>query len=316
MNRFRQILGFLLILLLVLSVVPMPAFANSPPPAPWYTFELQNPPEGTVYLDLLIRMEETDPHYSRLERENLPAAFGESAQIVTYCEDGFCSYTFHYAGARSRIRLNPDNKVTFFVDSTKVLSAETESAAQRHKEDIECRGTIRLALLDAQGNILQISDDHAITPTGLFSYSVGSFRYDARQDVLEMKTRSNVGIVLLFLLVGIGGMVATCVIEWFVALAFDGIKDYSSLTVATNIVSQLIMRIGQMLLYRLMFLFHEAIAYLAMVAVLEVLVYTGEFLFYSRMMKGISRKQCFSYTVCANTASLLGGLILLLIFVF
>lgn len=316
MNRFRQGFGLLLLLLLVLFALPMPVSANSPPPAPWYTFELQNPPEGTVYMDLLIWIAETDPHYSHLESENLPASFGESAQIVTYCQDGFRSYTFHYAGAKSRIRLNPDNKVTFFVDSTKVLSAEIESVAQQHKEDIENRGTVRLALLDAQGNILQVSDDHAITPTGLFSYSVGSFRYDARQDVLEMKTRSNVGIVLLFLLVGIGGMVATCVIEWFVALAFDGIKDYSSLTVATNIVSQLIMRIGQMLLHRLMFLFHEAIAYLAMVAVLEILVYTGELLFYSRMMKGVSRKRCLAYTVCANTASLLAGLILLLIFVF
>lgn len=307
---------FLIAALLLTAVLPLRASANSPASAPWYTFELRNAPEGTVYMDLLIDLEETDAHYSQLAEENVPKDFTENAEIITYCEDGFRSYTFHYRGARSKIRLDYNNEVTFFIDSTNVYDEEAYTNAERHQEDIESRGKIRLAMLDAQGNILHVSGTLSIIPSGLFSYSLGYFSYDASADTLDIDSESNLMSVLIFLIIGIGGMVTTCVTEWLVALAFAGIKEYSRQIVITNIVSQLIMRIGQMLLLKLMFVFEIILVYLGMVLILEILVYLGEFLLYRRLIKGVSWKRCLAYTVCANTASLLAGFLLLFIFVF
>lgn len=316
MKRFRHICEGLLVLILLISVLPLSASANSPASAPWYTFQLRNAPAGTVYMDLLISLDETEAYYCPLMEENIPKGFAENGEIITYCEDGFRSYTFHYYGARSKIRLNDNNEATFFIDSTNIYNEEAYTNAQLHQDDIASRGKIRLAMLDAQGNILQVSSTLSIVPSGLFSYSLGYFTYDASADFLEIKTSSNFLPILIFILIGIGGIVTTCVTEWLVALSFDGIKEYSRQIVLTNIASQLLMRLGQMLLLKAMYLWDVFLDYLIMVAVLEVLVYFCEFLFYRKLMKSVSWKRCLVYTVCANTASLLAGFLLLIIFIF
>lgn len=316
MKRFRHICEVLLVLILLISVFPLPVSANSPASAPWYTFKVLNEPAGTVYMDLLISLDETETYYCPLVEENIPKGFTEDAEIISYCEDGFRSYTFHYDGARSKIRLNNQDEVTFFIDSTNIYDEEAYTKAELHQDDIESRGKIRLAMLDAQGNILQVSSTLSIVPSGLFSYSLGYFTYDASSDWLDMKTDSNFMAILLFIIIGIGGIVTTCVTEWLVALSFDGIKEYSRQIVLTNIVSQLIMRLGQMLLLKAFYLWDIFVQYLIMVAVLEILVYFCEFLFYRILMKSVSWKRCLAYTVCANTASLLAGFLMLIIFVF
>ena len=78
----RRLITFFLAALLLFSC-PTIAFANSPPPEPWYTFLLTNLPEGTVYVDLLIRLKDTDPMYVDLVTENVPETFAEDADILT-----------------------------------------------------------------------------------------------------------------------------------------------------------------------------------------------------------------------------------------
>ena len=318
MGKYRILVSFLLVLVMIMPCIPVEASANSPASAPWYTFELLNAPAGTVYMDLLISLDDTDACYCPLVEENIPEGFTEDAEIITYREDGFCSYTFHYDGARSKIRLNKDNEATYFIDSTNIYIYDEEAYtnAQLHQDDIERRGKIRLAMLDAQGRILQVSGTLSIVPSGLFSYSLGYFTYDASADWLEMNTGSNFMAILLFVLIGIGGIVTTCVTEWLVALFFDGIKKYARQIIYTNIASQIIMRLGQMLLLKAMYLWEFSPGYLIMVAVLEILVYFCEFLFFRKLMKPVSWKRCLTYTVCANTASLLAGFLLLILFIF
>ena len=316
MTQLRRVCGIVFSLILVAFVFPLLTYANSPPPMPRFVFELLHTPEEAVYMDLLIRMDETDPRYSELEEDNLPNSFSESAEIITYCKDGFISYTFHYRGAISQIRLNEKSEVVFFIDSTRRIYSGDTIIAEDHKQDIENRGEIRLALLDAQGNIVKISRPLSIRPSGLFSYSLGTFHYDASADSLEVDSESNLGAILVFLIVGIGGITLTCFTEWLVALSFDGVRKYSRLTVIVNIVSQLIMRVGQMFLLKVMYVFDIVLVYLGMILLLEIMVYLCEFLLYRRLMKDVSWKRCLAYTVCANTASLISGLLLLSIVLF
>lgn len=302
----RRCAAALLLVLLLAAWFPVTVSANSPPPSPWYTFVVSNLPEGTVYVDLLIRLQETDANYVELE-ENLPGIFSEDADIITYCEDGFRSYTFHYRGARSVILPDQNNCVTFFADSAMIY----EFVSTGHQEDIERRGKIRLAMLDENGNILQVSKPQSLRPKGLLATSTGIFRYDASADKLTVDSYSYFWRILLFLLISAAGIFMTCVIEGFVALFFEWIRNYTKLIRITNIISQLAMRLGQILLLWILPVRNLAVSYFWMVLLLEIPVYVCEFLVYKKHIWEASWQRCLVYTVCANTASALFGLLLL-----
>lgn len=311
MRKRKCFLVFFLTMALMLTVLPVPVSANSPAPSPWYTFFVSDFPKGTVYVDILIQLPKTDPKYQELVSENIPDGFSLDAEIIHYCEDDFRSYTFHYRGARSIIKLDHNNSITLFANSTVIYDEESE--AYDHLEDIEQRGMIRIAMLDAQGNILQISKPQSIRPTGLFSYSLGTFHYNAAQDELIVDSHSNVMGFIVLAFISVIGIIWNGFVEWLIALMFDKIKDYSRLIVLTNVVSQILMRTGQVVLLWVLGTSGIGLSYFWLVIILEILVYLCEYLFYCRKMPDISRQRCLAYTICANTASALSGLLLLMI---
>ena len=309
MRRRNRLPVLFLVILLAFTMLPFSVSANSPAPSPWYTFVISNYPQGTVYVDILIRLTESDPHYRELVTENIPNGFSADAEIIRFCEDDFRSYTFHYRGARSIIKLDSNNSVTLFTSSTMIYDAETE--AYDHMDDVEQRGKVRIAMLDAQGNILQISRPHSIRPSGLFSYSLGRFYYNAERDELIVDSRSNMVSVIVFMVIGLLGLIWTCVVERLIALLYDGIKNYTRLIVKTNVVSQFLMRAGQILLLWLSGRAGYAISYFLLVLALEVIVYLCEYLFYHKKMPDVPWRKCLEYTICANTASAVSGLLLM-----
>ncbi len=313
MRKRNRLPVLFLAFVLALTVLPISVSANSPAPSPWYTFVISDYPQGTVYVDILIKLPESDPQYQELVTENVPDGFPLDAEIICFGENDFRSYTFHYRGARSIIKLDSNNRVTIFASSTTIYDAENE--AYDHMDDVEQRGKVRIAMLDAQGNILQISRPHSIRPSGLFTYSLGTFYYNAVRDELIVDSHSNMLAVIILTIIGLVGMIWTCVIERLVALLFDGIKKYIRLIVLTNMVSQFLMRSGQILLLWLLGRFGQAISYFLLVFVLEVVVYLCEYLFYHKKMPDVPWRKCLEYTVCANTASAVSGLLLMFIFI-
>lgn len=305
--------SLVLMFALIICVCPIPVSANSPAPSPWYTFIIRNFPRGTRYVDILIQLPESDPNYQELVTENVPKSISADAEIIRFCEDDYRSYTFHYRGAQSVIRLNSYHSVTFFTNGNTIYD---ESMIWKHREDIEERGKVRIAMLDEQGNILQISQPLSILPSGLFAYSMGSFFYDAERDELIVDSHTNVMAVIIFLVIGLLGMLWTCIVERVVALAFHEIGRYSGLIVATNVVSQLLMRIGQTVILWLLGRFGQDLSFFWLVFVLEAIVYLCEYLFYHRKMQDVSWQRCLMYTVCANTASAATGLLLMSILFF
>ena len=101
-------------------------------------------------------------------------------------------------------------------------------------------------------------------------------------------------------------IVITCFVEWLVSLAFCLDRRNSRLVIWTNVISQILMWAAYILLCGALKLEH-----IWVVVILEVLIYTGEFLFYRKKMHEVSWLKCLLYTVTANTASLLVGLLIL-----
>ena len=112
--------------------------------------------------------------------------------------------------------------------------------------------------------------------------------------------------VLILGFIVLACIVITCFCEWLVSLLFQLNRRNSRLVIWTNVISQILMWAAYILLCGILKLEH-----LWVVVILEVLIYTGEFLFYRKKMHEVSWLKCLLYTVTANTASLLAGLLIL-----
>lgn len=314
MKGKHRLFALMLTVVLMFSALPVTASANGPAPRPYFEFEFRNLPEGTVYVDMLIYLPETDPNYREMAQEKLPEGFSAESRIITYCEEDYRSYTFHYYDALSRIKPDRNGHVFFFTDGSNYYDGT--SVRYEHEEAVSGRGKIRLAMLDAEGNLLKVSKLLSLRPKGLFAYSLGFFTYDAAEDVLEVDSHSSGLAAVLFLIVGILGIALTCWLERLVSLPFGLKKDYGKLIVRTNIVSQMLMRAAQGLAAYAPLGRGSILPYVFLIILLEILVYLCEFLFYRRRMVTVSWKRCLLYTVTANTVSLLGGLALLYVIFF
>ena len=112
--------------------------------------------------------------------------------------------------------------------------------------------------------------------------------------------------ILFFGFIVLACIVITCFCEWLVSLLFQLNRRNSRLVIWTNVISQILMWAAYILLCGALKLEH-----IWAVVILEVLIYTGEFLFYRKKMHEVSWLKCLFYTVTANTASLLAGLLIL-----
>ncbi len=297
MNNAKRLSVVFLTMILLLGSLPLTASANSPEPTPFYTFYLSNLPAGAEYVDLLIHLPEADEMYTDLNYENIPSSFSPDAQILSYCEDDYRSYTFHYENALSMLRIGGEGYVRYFTNS----ESQWDEAHIRfdHGREIDERGFVKLAILDSQGNILVISQPLDLTNVSKFSYRLGDYYYNCATGELIIRHIENNQldppnhyIVSAFI-----GIVLTCLLEWFVGCVLE-LGHRRWLIIGTNIVSQILMRLAYAALY-----LYSTWSYSAITFALECVVYLGEFLWYRWRMRDTSWKTVLGFTVGANTVS-------------
>jgi len=296
----RIIVPVFLILALMVTFFPVPVSANSPAPSPWFCFFLSNLPKGTKYVDLLTLLPTSDPMYTELNAESIPEGFAEDAEIFAFCEDDYRSYTFHYADAVSEITIDSHDAVYFFADKDYIEDR------YEHMERVSQSGKIRLAMLDASGNILKVSPVLEVRPRDFMTYPTGYFFYDGTTDGFQIDAAGAGFGRVLYAILCFAGMVLTCFVERLVAIPFKLKKQYGRLILLTNVSSQLLMYAGYALLYSMVFW-----KYSVATIVLEILIYLGEYLVYRQKMRDVPKLKSFAYAVAANTASLVIGLTIL-----
>ena len=302
MKKRNRLSLFVLAIALLVGFMPFEASANSPPPAPFYSFQIHNLPENSAYVDILIPFSESDDYYETVNQDLLPDEFSADAEIIYYCKQGFYSYTFHYRDAASVISLDREGFVYFFADEAFVSDWDGE-VRYAHCDDIYERGYIRLAILDKFGNILHVSPTLTLTNRSLFEVLQNEFVYDAESQKFQVERRTSSFGTGLYILISILGTLLTCTLECFVAGVFGLRSVPKGLIFGTNALSQALMYVLYVVLYGVIFWKYKYV-----VILLEIMVYLGEYHWYCRKMHGVSRKRILFYTVTANTASLILGL--------
>ena len=235
--------------------------------------------------------------YTPLITENIPKSFSQDAGILTYCEEDYRSYTFYYRDALSLIRIGSSGYVCFFTDSE--TQWDEVHIRFEHASDIDRRGPVKLVMLDASGNILQISRPLDLTDVSKFSYRLGDFYYDAATGELEIRHIENNQLdpPNHYIVSAVIGILLTCLLEWFVGCVCE-LGHFRWLIVGTNIVSQILMRLAYAAFY-----LYSTWSYSAITLVLEGCVFLGEFLWYRWRMRDTSWKTVLGFTVGANTVS-------------
>ena len=297
MNNAKRLSVVILTMILLLGSLPLTVSANSPEPTPFYTFYLSNLPENAEYVDLLIQLSETDKMYTNLNSENIPGSFSSDAQILSYCEDGYRSYTFHYQNALSMLRIGGEGYVRYFTNS----ESDWDEAHIRfdHGREIDERGFVKLAVLDNQGNILLISQPLDLTNVSKFSYRLGDYYYDCATGelIIERIENNQLDPPNHYIVSAVIGILLTCLLEWFVGCVCK-LGHFRWLILGTNIVSQILMRLAYAAFY-----LYSTWSYSAITLVLEGCVFLGEFLWYRWRMRDTSWKTVLGFTVGANTVS-------------
>ena len=290
---------FIFSLLLLLCSMPVCVSANAPGPAARLVVAFSNLPEGAVYADILIKMDESDINYVAFEPNDYAPDVEAARELVEYCEDGYRSFTFHYRNANSNIALEHFYNEFYCVDfgdasDYNELHTQYEDLRKNYRD-------IKIVLLDQNFNILHVSKETSLPKERDLVVFDGLVYYDAANGSFRVPTRLNLFYIFLWLVVSVLVIGLSVGVEMLIAalLRMKGSKLRQILMV--NLCTQLAMRVLYMLL---------PFAYLVETLILEILVYGTEFCIYKKRFADMSPARIAGYTIIANTVSLLLGVFL------
>jgi hypothetical protein len=108
---------------------------------------------------------------------------------------------------------------------------------------------------------------------------------------------------LLYFFIVFGSLMITLATESLLSLCFPGCGKHTGKVLLANLCSQILMHAA----YGTMVGFFTN--RVPLIVALEAFVYCGEYLFYRKRMKDVSKKEILIFTLSANTLSLLAGLL-------
>lgn len=283
----------MLILFLIVAAFPLRASANGPPPPHSAGVRIENMPENAAYVDILIQIGADDEQYTPYNVDH-GARMGIPAQspIVLYDEDGFASFTFHFAEAS--------------VDEEYGMRFAREN--DQYSMLLDRYHMIKVALIDSEGNVLQVSDSVDLNPSGKSGYFTGTITYDALADTIDAPYHTS-PIAAVFSAFKLVAMVIMILLRMLLS---SGIETLIALPFKLRPVSRVfLVNMGtQLLLY--IFMAVCPLPYVWALVIGEIAVYVSEFFILRRVYKNaitkISTARLAAFVVTANTASLAVGL--------
>ncbi len=290
----------LFLLCLLVCLLPLPTFANSPMPADHLYFCISNKPEEAVYADLLIKIEETDSKYVDFQKSDYGDDPAVIEEITEYSTDGYRSFTVHYKDAVSDVILQQEYDEIWYAYFCKGL--EYEEYLTQYEDVCNNYGNIKIALLNEKYEIIAVSDAVQLPKTSSWTRFYGCVEYDAGENSIYVETYPNPFVKIFYGLFSIIIMLTSISVETLFAFFWFKFKGKQTLIAfIVNLCSQSVMRFLYVLL---------PFTYLIETVVLEILVYSVEFLIYKKTFKHCTTVRILTYTIVANTISLLLGILL------
>lgn len=130
--------------------------------------ESSNIPENAVYLDMLVSMEKDDASYTPCNDDNMKAYSFDTKSIAEYNSEGFVSMSYHYSDVYTvmeiqRIGDGSNARASNAFTLTRISDGSLKQNSTIVFNLIEAKRKLRIAVLDASGNIIQVSEAFDIT---------------------------------------------------------------------------------------------------------------------------------------------------------
>lgn len=148
-------------------------------------------PREAVYMDMLISMDENDKAYTPYNEDNMKQYSFDTKTIAEYNSEGFVSMSYHYKDNFTKMKILYNNKYgyinSFVLD--KCSNGGLVANDTRVHDIISEDRKFRIALLDENGNIIQLSEPFkGNSKRGLLIDYVG---YDVKNNILSLRYEYN-----------------------------------------------------------------------------------------------------------------------------
>lgn len=299
MKNVKKLLLTFIFVVLFSCLFSISAFANSPPIHDYFNLSVSNAPENAMYADLLIKIDETDPKYVEFQEND---DYGDDKEVISeilnYSEDGYRSYTLHYANAGSDIELYDEGDYLY---AEFCIGEDYENFKTQYEDLRENYSTIKIVLLDENYKIIDVSNEREVPQDSDITFFTGYIGYDVSENILDINRYTSPYHIVF------GGFFAIIIIlvsvlsELIVAVLFKIKGSRLFGVVIINFCSQFLMRMLYIVL---------PFTYVIETIILEILVYSAEFVIYKKCFDEMKTAKLLAFTVTANTVSLIAGLLL------
>ena len=170
----------LFLIIVLLFVLPVQSVYAMMKPADTITLDISNIPNDAVYIDVLFNFKNGE-NYTELDKDYVKRCGFDTAELAEYDEDDFVSFSCHYRGG---------NKADMHIKEGKTVFVGEEEFRRFKLND----NSLKLAVLDKNGHILQVSDPVKTDDPENSIYLVGDIKYDVGENRIDPDLFNNSGI--------------------------------------------------------------------------------------------------------------------------
>lgn len=151
-----------------------------------FAVESSGLPDEAVYMDMLISMDENDESYTPFNEENMKQYNFDATAISDYNNEDFISMSCHYNNNFTKMKIFYNDRCGYhnsFVLDRHSDGSMIADSMRVHKILSEDR-QFRIALLDKNGNIIQLSKP--FKGNGKKGLLINYINYDAKSNTLSL----------------------------------------------------------------------------------------------------------------------------------
>lgn len=183
---------FCIIALIIILVCPIEAYAHSN--AQRIEVDTYHFTDDACYIDLLIKMDSDDEYYTEFNNDNMDRFDFDKTKLTEYRDaDGYISFSCHYKDVYSDPIINKktvrDTLISencFTLDKYLKIDLNVMKSLYNKKRDF------KIAILDKDGNIMQVSDSFSVyNDEKDKGYIASDVKYDVSNNKLEYYWSNN-----------------------------------------------------------------------------------------------------------------------------
>lgn len=183
---------FMIIALIIIFVCPIEAYAHSN--AQKIEVDTYHFTDDACYIDLLIKMDSDDEYYTEFNNDNMDRFDFDKTKLSEYRDaDGYISFSCHYKDVYSDPIISKKTVgETVISENCFTLDKHLEIDLNVMKALYDKNRAFKIAILDKNGNIMQISDTFEVHNDDKDKgYISGDVRYDVSNNKFEYYWSNN-----------------------------------------------------------------------------------------------------------------------------